>query len=80
MLIHDGQRNPGQFVLPPEEVRFYTRVYQAKMDGQLISTYVKFIYDEREGEVDMEISMREPKVRRREQMSMLVPSKKEAKG
>ena len=59
-LIHDGKNNPGQFKLPPEEVRFYTRVYQALMDGELIRTYVKFIYDEREGEVKMDVTSREP--------------------
>jgi len=78
-LVHDGQRNPGQFALPPEEVRFYTRLYQGMLDGQPISTYVKFIYDERKGEVDMDISMRDPRrkdgAKRREQMSMVVPKK-----
>ena len=80
-LLHDGQNNPGQFVLPPEEVRFYTRFYQGMMDGKPISTFVKFIYDEREGEVSADISMRDPQrndgSKRREKMTMLVPGKKE---
>ena len=83
-LVHDGQRNPGQFELPPEEVRFYTRLYQGMLDGQPISTFVKFIYDERKGEVDMEISMRDPRkkdgAKRQEQMTMVMPGKKEAQG
>ena len=80
-LVHDGQRNPGQFNLPPEEVRFYTRLYQGMMDGKPISTFVRFIYDEREGEVKADISMRDPRrndgAKRREKMMMLVPGKKE---
>lgn len=79
-LLHDGQQNPGQFELPPDQVRFYTRLYQGMMDGKPISTFVKFIYDEREGEVDMEISIRDPRrnAKRREQMTMVMPVKKEA--
>ena len=77
-LLHDGQRNPGQFSLPPEEVRFYTKYYQAVMDGEPIHFFVKFVYDEREGEVNAYISMRDPRrkdgAKRREHMKMLVPT------
>ena len=72
-LIHDGKNNPVQFKLPPEQVRFYTRTYQGYMDGQPISAYVKFIYDEREGEVDVEISSKDPHAKGREVMSMSMP-------
>ena len=61
-LIHDGKNNPGQFKLPPEDVRYYTRLYQGHMDGEFIRTYVRFIYDERTNDVDMEITLNEPEL------------------
>lgn len=70
-LIHNGKDNPGQFRLPSNEVRFYTRTYQGYMDGELINTYVKFIYDERDGEVSVEISSKGP--REKETMAMAIP-------
>lgn len=34
-LVHDGQRNPGQFKFPPEEVRCFTRRYRKGETGIL---------------------------------------------
>ena len=73
VLIKDGQHNPGQFELPPEDVRFYTMIYRGTMDGKFINTWVKFIYDEREGEVDVEITCRDPKLKGREKMVLTMP-------
>ena len=76
VLLHDGQRNPGQFKFPPGEVRFYTKVYQGMMDGKPISSYVKFKYDLREGEVGMEITWRDPR-RKIEREEMVLRNAKE---
>ncbi len=59
-LIHDGQRNPGQFVLQPQDVKFYTRKYQLYLDGKPVNTFVTFIYDKREA-VDIRISYKDGK-------------------
>lgn len=32
-LVHDGQRNPGQFEFPPKDVRYFTRKYRSKKRG-----------------------------------------------
>jgi len=61
-LVHDGQKNPGQFQFPPEEVRFYTRTYRWLIDGKPVNTWVKFIYDLREGEATVEATFHEPGV------------------
>lgn len=78
-LLHNGQNNPGQFELPPEEVRFYTMLYQGVLDGAPISTYVKFIYDLREGEVDMQMSWRDPRTKKKkaEKSKLDMPAIKE---
>jgi len=60
VLTHDGQRNPGQFKLPPEEVRCFIRKYRLKIDGQWVHTWVVFKYDERSQFADFEITSREP--------------------
>lgn len=70
VLVHDGQRNPEQIELPPEEVRFFTREYRLKLDGQFVNTWVKFIYDNRSGTVDFEIHSREPHTRGREKLTL----------
>ena len=75
VLVHDGQNNPGQFVLPPEEVRFYTRTYRMILGGQPVNTWVKFRYDLREEEVALDVTYREPKVHKSETM-ILKPSPK----
>lgn len=47
-LIHDGQRNPGQFEFPPEDVRRFTRRYRKRDFG------VKFLYDLRQELAEVE--------------------------
>jgi len=66
VLIHDGLKNPGQFEFPPDEVGFYTRYYQCKMDGQFISTWVLFKYDKRTGWADFEVTHRDPRTGKKE--------------
>lgn len=73
VLVHDGQRNPGQFEFPPEEVRFYTKTYQVHLDGQPVKTWVKFRYDLREGEVGVDLTWREPDKNQKETMEMSIP-------
>lgn len=58
-LVHDGQENPGQFQFPPEEIRFYTRTYRLCLDGELLSTWVRFVYDLREGDSTVKASIHE---------------------
>lgn len=60
VLIHDGQRNPGQFNLPPEEIRCFTRKYRLKIDNEFVNTWAVFMYDERSQFADFEIMSREP--------------------
>ena len=60
VLTHDGQRNPGQFKLPPEEVRCFTRKYRLKLDGEFVNTWAVFKYDERSEFADFEIMSRAP--------------------
>jgi len=74
-LLHNGQDNPGQFKLPPEEVRFYTMLYQGSLDGQPISTFVQFVYDMREGEVDMNITWRDPRTNKKKKQSSKLDDK-----
>ena len=61
VLLHDGLNNPGQFKLPPEDIRFYTMVYQAVMDGRCVNTFFKFKYDLRDRlNFWMSITFRDP--------------------
>ena len=60
VLTHDGQRNPGQFKLPPEEVRCFIRKYRLKLDNRFVNTWAVFKYDERSQFADFEIMSREP--------------------
>jgi len=76
-LIHDGQRNPVQFQLPPEEVRFFTRKYRLSIDGHFVNTWVVFKYDERSQFADFEMYSKEPELRGREKMIFGMEEKKE---
>jgi len=58
-LVHDGQRNPGRFKLPPEEIKFFTRKYQLYMDDKPQSTWAVFKYDERSKFVDFDLHFSE---------------------
>jgi len=51
-LVHDGQNNPGQFTLPPAEVKFFTRRYQWYLTGDkaFVNTFIVFKCDRRSGE------------------------------
>lgn len=75
VLIKDGQQNPGQFKFPPEEVRFYTRIYQMVLERGPVRTWVKFVYDLREGEVSVDLTWHDPRRRKKveESMTMAVP-------
>ena len=79
-LVHDGQRNPGQFEFPPEEVRFYTKVYRWFVDGQPVDTWVKFKYDLREGEVGVDVTFHDPTKpqKKAEKESMVLSNPKES--
>ena len=72
-LVHDGQKNPGQFQFSPEEVRYYTRKYRLQIDHEWQNTWVVFKYDERSQFADFEIYSREPNNRGREKMVMQRP-------
>ena len=78
VLVHDGQRNPGQFEFPPEEIRFYTRTYRLLIDGEPVNTWVKFKYDLREGEVSVDLTWREPDKNSKETMALSIPVVTEA--
>lgn len=80
VLVHDGTRNPGQFEFPPDEVRFYTRVYQWVIDGEPVNTFVKFKYDLREGEVDVDLTWREPKKKVQREGMVLTNAKEKMNG
>lgn len=67
-LVHDGQRNPGQFELPPEEIVCYTRKYRLRMDGIPVNTWAKFTYDGRSQVADFELYSRDPDLKGREKM------------
>ena len=68
VLVHDGQRNPGQFILPPEEIKCFTRKYRLKSDGEFLNTWIVFKYDQRSQMADFEIYSREPETAGREKM------------
>lgn len=80
VLVHDGQNNPGQFKLPPEEVRFYTRTYRMVLVGGPVNTWVKFKYDLREDEVNIDVTYHEPNLHINETMVLNTPSHGEVKG
>ena len=73
-LTHDGQRNPGQFQLPPDDVTYYTRTYRGWLDGKPINAEVKFIYDRRNAFIGVDLNM--PK-HKREKMVMTDEGAKE---
>jgi len=70
VLTHDGQRNPGQFKLPPEEIRCFVRKYRLKLDGEFVNTWAVFKYDDRSEFADFEITSREPKMWGRQKVIM----------
>lgn len=55
VLVKAGGENPDE-AQTGEHSRAYTRVYQLKLDGELLNTYVKFVYDEREGTAEVKCS------------------------
>lgn len=57
-LVHDGQKNPGQFELAPKDVRFYTRKYRWFLDDAPVNCWVTLVYDDRECH-DITISYRD---------------------
>lgn len=72
-LTHDGQRNPGQFQFPAEEITCFTRKYRLQMDGEWQNTWATFHYDERRKFMgmplwDFEIYSKEPGTQGREKM------------
>ena len=72
VLIHDGLKNPGQFNLPPDQVRYYTRKYRLKLlDVGFVNTWLVFVYDLREGEVRMDLTHRDP-MKRKESETMVM--------
>jgi hypothetical protein len=79
-LLHDGLKNPGQFTFEPDDLRFYTMLYQGVLDGMPIMTFVRFRYDLRKGEVDMFPSCHDPrKVKKKtEKATMLIKRPMEA--
>jgi len=72
-LVHDGQHNPGQFQLAPEDVKCFTRKYRLQMDKEWLNTWVVFRYDERSQVADFEIYSKEPNHRGREKMILQMP-------
>ena len=60
VLIHDGQRNPGQFKLPPNEIKCFTRKYRLKLDGEFVNTWITFKYDDRSPFADPEVYIHDP--------------------
>lgn len=74
-LVHDGQKNPGQFILPREEVKFFTRKYRWFLEGVFVNTWVVFKYDRRNSDdwsVNFEFYSRDPGIKGREEMSLIV--------
>lgn len=62
-LVHDGQRNPGQFKFPPDQVACFTRKYRLHLfDGQAVDWWVVFKYDRRKPLADFEFFGSEPKL------------------
>lgn len=68
VMVHNGQQNPGQIILPPEEVACFTRKYRLTIDGEFVNTWVTFKYDRRSQFADFEVYSREPETRGREKM------------
>lgn len=73
-LVHDGQKNPGQFELPAKEIARFTRKYRWKIDGQFVNTWVTFMYDKREQLADVEFYTKDPALKGREKMLLNLPS------
>jgi len=48
-LMHDGSRNPQEFKLDPNDVRFFTRKLRLFLDGEPTKTIATFKYDYRSG-------------------------------
>ena len=45
-LVHDGQRNPGQFEFPPKDVRCFTRRYRTNGIDKMLGIHgIIFRYD-----------------------------------
>ena len=59
ILVYDGKLNstPVQIDNPS----FYTRVYRLALDGKPVNTWIRFIYNQRDGWADMRISVRDLK-------------------
>lgn len=54
VLLHDGtQRKESDQIQNPT---FFTRTYRMNIDGQMVNTWVKFIYDYRDGWADFMMS------------------------
>lgn len=59
ILVYDGKlhREPVQIDNPT----FYTRVYHLVLDGKPVNTWIRFIYNQRDGWADMRISLKDLK-------------------
>lgn len=68
-VIHDGQRNPGQFEFPADEIRFFTRKYRLFMDDEPLNTWAVFKYDRRSNLADFEVYSRDPDIVRKSKSS-----------
>ena len=79
VLIHDGPRNPIQFELPRDQVKFYTRTYQWYIDGKPVHTFLMFKYDLRAGTVEMTWHIKDPESNRtiKEEKELIIGSNKE---
>lgn len=62
VLIKDGSTQPTD-VNWLDMPSFYTKVYRMKLDGELVNTWVRFIYNLRDNWADFEISYRDTTVR-----------------
>lgn len=71
VLLHDGSKSPKDFILPPEEVAFFTRKYRLKIDGKFVNTWATFRYDGRKGSyAEFELYSKDPDTRGREKLLM----------
>lgn len=60
VLVFDGEVSRKDPVIV-DKPTFYTRVYRIVLDGEPINTWVRFIYDLRDGWADMRISNKDLK-------------------
>lgn len=79
-LIHDGQRNPGQFEFPPDDIRCFTRRYKCIGKSGLwgIVWGITFQYDLRSGGADVtkvEFSSEDSRHKKKKDVFELVHSK-----